>query len=221
VFRAKAEECGAPIAFADQAYRAVPVSATETHTAFDVFRFGKLLYPQLSVNLRGSFQAKNLQTALQAVDILQKHFPIEESQIREGLHQLRALTRFMGRWDFIGHNPAILCDSAHNAAGIATVLSELKTLKFNRLHLVFGVVKDKDIGAILALLPETATYYFCKADIPRGLDAEDLRRQATDAGLRGKAYSSVKNALRAAKRAADKEDLIFVGGSIFVVAEVI
>ncbi|MBX2927688.1 MAG: bifunctional folylpolyglutamate synthase/dihydrofolate synthase [Saprospiraceae bacterium] len=221
VFRAKATECHAPIAFADKVYHAVPVSTLETHTVFDVYRSGELLYPQLPVNLRGGFQAKNLQTALQAAELLQPYFSMEESHIREGLHKLRALTRFMGRWDFIGRNPAILCDSAHNAAGIATVLSELKSLPFKRLHIVFGMVKDKDIAAILRLLPKTATYYFCKADIPRGLAVEDLRRQAAEAGLHGKAYSSVKNALRAAKRVADKEDLIFVGGSIFVVAEVI
>lgn len=221
VFRAKATECHAPIVFADKVYRAVPVSTLETHTVFDVYRSGELLYPQLPVNLRGGFQAKNLQTALQAAELLQPHFPVEESHIREGLYNLRALTRFMGRWDFIGRDPAILCDSAHNADGIATVLTELKSLPFNRLHVVFGMVKDKDITAILRLLPKTAVYYFCKADIPRGLAVEDLRRQAAAAGLLGKAYSSVKNALRAAKRAAAKEDLIFVGGSIFVVAEVI
>lgn len=221
VFRAKARECHAPIVFADKVYRAIPVFTNETHTVFDVYRSDELLYPKLSVNLRGDFQAKNLQTALQAAELLQKHFPIKESHIREGLYNLRTLTRFMGRWDFIGRNPAILCDSAHNAAGITTVLSELKSLPFKRLHIVFGMVKDKDIVAMLRLLPKTAVYYFCKADIPRGLAVEDLRRQAVDAGLHGKAYSSVKNALRAAKRAAAKEDLIFVGGSIFVVAEVI
>lgn len=221
VFRAKAVECGAPVVFADEKWRVEFVSVERSHTVFDVYRDGKLLYPALGVNLAGSFQSKNLQTALQAIEMLQQGFPLTEAHIRDGLHRLRELTRFIGRWDIIGQNPTVLCDSAHNTHGLRAVLSDLERIPHRRLHVVFGMVKDKDIGAMLALLPAAAHYYFCKADIPRGLDAGQLKLQAGQYGLRGRTYSSVKNALRAARRSAGPDDLIFVGGSIFVVGEVI
>lgn len=221
VFRAKAAECGALLVFADEHWRAEAVAAEAVHTVFDIYKNGKLIYAALSVNLAGGFQAANLQTALQAIEILQQRFPITESHIRAGFYHLRELTRFIGRWDIIGQNPTILCDSAHNTHGLQAVLAELERIPHHRLHMVLGMVKDKDISAMLALLPRAARYYFCKADIPRGLDAEVLQQQAAAFGLEGKTYTSVKNALRAARRNTASDDLIFVGGSIFVVAEVI
>ncbi len=221
VFLAKAAEMNAAIAFADKLWRAVSLSADETHTIFDVYRGSKLRYSRLCVNLSGDFQTKNLVTTLEAVEQLREHFPIQDAHVRAGLSRLRALTGFIGRWDFIGRRPTILCDSAHNAQGIEAALVGLKKLSFHRLHIVLGMVKDKDIGTVLGLLPQDAQYYFCKADIPRGLDAGVLKAQAATYGLRGRAYAGVKHALRAARRNATPDDLIFVGGSIFVVAEVI
>ncbi len=177
----------------------------------------------LRVNLSGDFQEKNVATVLEAVNILNHFtdFKINESQLRYGLEHLKSLTKFIGRWQVIGSEPTILCDSAHNEGGLKYVSEQLKALIYKRLHVVVGFVKDKDLSKVLKLLPQNAIYYFAKADIPRGLDAEILRGMSAEHGLKGKAYKSVRQALAAAKKSAEKEDLIYVGGSIFVVAEVL
>ncbi|MBP9075717.1 MAG: bifunctional folylpolyglutamate synthase/dihydrofolate synthase [Haliscomenobacter sp.] len=221
VFLAKAEQMSAPIVFADQHYRAEVVEEDFHYTVFDVYRDGVLRFPALKTNLTGGYQQKNIQTALQAVELIAPRFQLEDQHIREGLGNLKSLTRLIGRWDLIRESPRVLADSAHNEAGIRMAVDQLAQVPFDRLHIVLGMVSDKDLSGILSLLPTKARYYFAKADIPRGLDAQELKRQAAAFGLTGRAYSSVKQAFRAAIRQAAKEDLIFVGGSIFVVAEVI
>ncbi len=221
VFVAKAGEMQSPIVFADQVWKAFPLASGESHTIFDVYKDGNLQYSRLRVDLLGGFQAKNLQTSLQALTALEDHFPIREAHIRAGLAELRQLTGFIGRWDVIAEKPTVIFDSAHNAPGIESAMKELSKMSFRKLHFVLGIVRDKDTGAILSLLPKDARYYFCKADIPRGLDAGLLKSKAQEYGLRGRVYTSVKGALRAAKRHAAPDDLIFVGGSIFVVGEVV
>lgn len=138
-----------------------------------------------------------------------------------GLEELCRLTQFIGRWTMINLHPRILCDSAHNEAGIRTAMQSLSKMTFEHLHIVFGMVSDKSPDKVLSLLPPDATYYFAKANIPRGLDAKELRQVAARFGLQGKAYVSVRSALAAARKRAKEQDLIYVGGSIFVVAEVI
>ena len=177
----------------------------------------------LKVNLSGDYQEKNVATIIETINILNHYtdFKINENQLREGLANVKPLTNFIGRWQVIGQNPTILCDSGHNEGGLTYVTQQLKQLTFNHLHIVIGFVRDKDLSKVLKLLPHNATYYFAKADIPRGLDAQILRGMAAEHGLVGKAYYSVKKALTAAKRVAKMDDLIYVGGSIFVVAEVL
>lgn len=221
VFEEKAKSVHAPLFFAAERWRAEFVSGSENLTVFDIYKDENLNIGRLSVNLSGTFQAKNLQTTMEAVEVLKKSFPIQELHIRDGLSNLRALTGFMGRWDTIGHQPLVLCDSAHNAQGLEMVLDELRGHTYRQLHIVFGMVKDKSPQAVLSLLPKDAVYYFCKADIPRGLDAGELRMYAREFSLEGRAYVGVKQALRAAKKRAQKEDIILVTGSIFVVAEVL
>ena len=127
----------------------------------------------------------------------------------------------IGRWQKLGDSPLILTDSGHNEDGVKQVVSQLSELSFENLHLVWGAVNDKDITSILTLLPTSATYYFAKPNIPRGLAADKLQQQAAKLGLQGNIYTSVNKALAAAKKAATPQDLIFVGGSTFVVAEVV
>jgi dihydrofolate synthase/folylpolyglutamate synthase len=146
---------------------------------------------------------------------------IWENSIRKGLGQVKTLTNFIGRWQTIGEKPTILCDSAHNEGGLRLAMKQLAALNFNQLHMVMGFVKDKDLSTILDLLPKEATYYFCKANIPRGLASDILKEQAAEKGLSGKAYPSVRRAFAAAKRQAAENDLVYVGGSIFVLAEVL
>ncbi len=225
VFDRKAASLAVPIVYADRHYRAEARAQSLTHTVFDIYCDGKLLYPSLSVNATGAYQPKNVQTALQSVQWLNERVgfrpAVGEAAIRGGLDQLRALTRFMGRWQIIAENPTVLVDSAHNEGGLAYVTRQLQELKYRCLHIVLGAVNDKDIGKMLAMLPADARYYFARPDIPRGLPARDLQQQAAAYGLKGRTYSSVRNALRAARRHARQEDLIYVGGSTFVVAEVI
>lgn len=127
----------------------------------------------------------------------------------------------MGRWQVLGAKPAIICDSAHNEGGLKAVLAQVAEFPCKQLHIVMGTVNDKDLGPVLQLFPKNARYYFCKANIPRGLDAKALQMSALREGLKGRHYISVKRAFQAAKRQAKPDDLIFVTGSIFVVAEVL
>ncbi|NJO92510.1 MAG: hypothetical protein HC831_28730 [Chloroflexia bacterium] len=173
--------------------------------------------------MAGGYQIKNIATVLQTVEVLndETRFKISEAMLREGLENVKSLTRFMGRWQIISKDPLVLVESAHNEGGMTLAMQQLNTLIINHLHIVFGVVRDKDISKILALLPTNATYYFAKANIPRGLEAETLKEQASAHNLNGKAYPSVSRALSAAKRRAKSGDLVYVGGSMFVIAEVI
>ncbi|MEK7257047.1 MAG: folylpolyglutamate synthase/dihydrofolate synthase family protein [Bacteroidota bacterium] len=227
VFENKATEMQAPIFFADQHFQAILLEKSETHSFYRVLKNGHIIFEKIAIEHLADYQKKNLQTVLQTIELfsgsahLSESFKLSERSISTGMAHLKRYSGFLGRWEFISQQPAILCDSAHNIDGIRLAMEGLKELKFNHLHIVFGMVKDKDISPVLSLLPENATYYFAKANIPRGLEAPVLQEKAAALGLHGKAYSSVRRALAAAKKCAGNDDLIFVGGSIFVVAEVI
>lgn len=225
VFLKKAAETGSEIVFADQQFELVEASPPNWKTAhFSVFKQGRLFLEKLDVDAAGPYLQKNVTTALQAwewLDLPERTGPPKLEIFQTGLKNLKRLTRFIGRWQLIGQKPTVLCDSAHNEAGLRTTLEAIKSAPFRQLHFVTGFVNDKSVDPVLALFPPSARYYFAKANIPRGLEATALREKAASLGLPGRAYSSVKNALRAAKRAAAPEDLIVVTGSIFVVAEVL
>jgi dihydrofolate synthase/folylpolyglutamate synthase len=174
------------------------------------------------VPLKGLYQVKNIATSYQAVRLLiEAGFSISEENIHHGYKNVIRQTGLQGRWQTIPGKPKTICDVGHNEAGIRYILDQLNTEKYKQLHWVFGLVNDKDADGILELLPDSAIYYFCKANIPRGLDAEELRRKANAFGLNGNVFSSVNAAYMAAKDAAGKNDLVFVGGSTFIVAEVL
>ncbi len=237
VFLKNAEETNSPIIFADQHFQVLEKENSGWETAvYDVFQDKKPYLENLLVDVAGPFQQKNLATTLQAWEVLLEkslqpemagvlaaQLKTQDSRLKilEALSKIRDLTRFMGRWQVIGRQPMVLCDSAHNEAGLRTILAKMADLPFRKIHFVVGFVNDKDVAPVLALFPRSASYYFAKANIPRGLEASVLREKAAGAGLQGRAYTSVKNALRAARRAAQPDDLIVVTGSIFVVAEVV
>ena len=148
-------------------------------------------------------------------------FSISDGQIKAALNQVKTLNGLHGRWEILNHHPLTICDTGHNPEGIMEVLKNIESTPHENLHIVMGVVNDKDISKILAMLPKHATYYFCRPDIPRGLDAELLQQKAESFGLHGEIYVSVKAALKTAQNHADKNDLVFVGGSTFVVAEIV
>lgn len=182
----------------------------------------KLTTLNLRLDLTGTYQLKNLKTVLSAVEELRlQGFNISDEHIKTALKQVRTLTGLNGRWQVIGHDPLTICDTGHNPDGIYEVLKNIESVSYKKLHFVLGMVNDKDITKVLKMLPSDAIYYFCRPDIPRGLAAEELSNQAADFGLSGDVYPSVMSALIAARYAADKDDLIFVGGSTFVVAEIV
>ena len=154
--------------------------------------------------------------------MLVPHFgSISTEILRKGIFNVIENTGFAGRWQILSRIPLTVCDTGHNESGIKEVLYQISQTPHENLHFVFGMVNDKEIETILRILPKDATYYFCNADIPRGLDASELRKQAQRYGLKGDAFDSVKIALKAAQQHATVNDLVFVGGSTFVVAEVV
>lgn len=172
--------------------------------------------------LKGLYQHENKRTAYAALLSLQaKGWNIAPPHIERGFAHIIRNTGLLGRWQVLQQGPLTIADVAHNEDGITWVTKQLKELHYRHLHFVLGMVSDKDIAKILSLLPKEATYYFCKADIPRGLDATLLKEQAATHGLKGDAHPSVPAAYQAAQAAATAEDLVFIGGSIFTVAEVV
>ena len=173
-------------------------------------------------DLLGNYQIKNSKTALQTIDILRsKGFQISDENCASGLIKVVKNTGLLGRWQELNKIPKVICDTAHNSEGLKIVLEQLIQEPFDNLHIILGFVEDKNLEDILPLFPKEAVYYFCKPDIPRGLDAGELQLQCFDFGLRGDVYDSVKIAYKSAMESAKDGDLIFIGGSTFVVAEVL
>jgi dihydrofolate synthase/folylpolyglutamate synthase len=174
-------------------------------------------------DLIGDYQIHNKKTVLQTLTVLnqQTNFKTTESHWKTGLSEVVKNTGLEGRWQQLGTSPKIICDTAHNTHGLSIVLNQIQKEPFDQLHFVFGVVNDKDLDEVLPLFPKNAIYYFCKPNIPRGLEAAILAQKATQYGLDGKIYNSVSAAYEKAKQNAQPTDFIYVGGSTFVVAEIL
>jgi len=174
-------------------------------------------------DLTGKYQDRNKKTALQTIKVLQekKYFTISEEAINQGFLNVIENTKLFGRWQILSEKPKVVCDTAHNVQGLKIILDQLKREKFKKLHIVFGMVEDKDLDAALSLLPQKAIYYFCKPDVPRGLDVNVLSDTAHKYLLNGQTYPSVKQALKFAKEYAEDRDFVLITGSAFVVAEVV
>ena len=200
VFLAKAKECNSEIYFA-----ADLVSET---------------YPS---DLIGDYQIHNKKTVLQTITVLnsQNEFKITPENTKSGLLNVVKNTGLQGRWQQLNAYPKVICDTAHNKNGLEIVLNQIQKEDFDTLHIVLGVVNDKDLEEILPLFPKKAIYYFCKPNIPRGLDVLILKQKATSFGLKGEVYNSVSEAYKKAIEKAGKSDFIYIGGSTFVVAEIL
>ena len=223
LFREKALSVNSEILFADQDFSVRNSILPEDKTnmrEMDIYRDSRLFLNRLRTPLTGIYQLKNTVTVLGAcIKLNQMGIEISKPTIRTGIKNVVKNTGLSGRWQILDHAPLTICDTGHNEGGLREVMHQISTTLHAHLHFVFGVVNDKYLPPILDLLPKDATYYFCKPNIPRGLDASELMRQATAAGLTGACYDSVKSALLAARNSADLKDLIFIGGSTFVVAE--
>ncbi|MBD3583664.1 bifunctional folylpolyglutamate synthase/dihydrofolate synthase [Flavobacterium selenitireducens] len=183
----------------------------------------EVIAKDLPSDLVGDYQFHNKKTALATLRIVreQGRFVISDAVVTTGFLNVVKNTGLLGRWQKLGENPTIICDTAHNKHGLEIVINQLERLKFEILHIVLGVVNDKELSEILPLFPKDAHYYFCKPNIPRGLDQNTLQSEAASFGLNGNAFDSVPKAYAAAKRKACSGDLIYVGGSTFVVAEIL
>jgi dihydrofolate synthase/folylpolyglutamate synthase len=176
----------------------------------------------LPCSLMGDYQKINIKTVLQSLAVLKaRGFAISKIHIKKGLENVQKLTGIRGRWELLLETPKTICDTAHNRGGLTLVFNQLKKESFALLHIVIGMVNDKNLEKLLDIFPKQAQYYFCKPNIPRGMDAELLAEKFHNVGLKGQAYGSVKIAFEAAKKQASNFDIIFVGGSTFVVAEVL
>ena len=178
--------------------------------------------PKLELDLLGDYQLKNSQTAYIALSVLkQMGWNISKETIQAGLKKVIVNTGLAGRWQILNHSPKIICDTAHNRDGLTFVMKQLSAISCNQLHIVLGFVDDKNLDIILPLFPKNATYYFCKPNVDRGLDEDKLKQKASKYTLVGQTYSSVNEAYNKSLTVATKNDVIFVGGSTFVVAEVL
>ncbi|WP_158827350.1 bifunctional folylpolyglutamate synthase/dihydrofolate synthase [Mucilaginibacter lacusdianchii] len=230
VFLDKAAEQKAPISFASKDWEITPINSekaevSNSEIALQVNRTASTntdYPPVINLDLTGTYQLKNVKTVLSAIGKLRiQGFAITNEDVTTALRQVKTLTGLQGRWQTLSLNPLTICDTGHNPDGIEEVLKNIEAVPYQHLHFVIGMVNDKDSSKVLSMLPKNATYYFCKPDIPRGLDADALQQQAAAFNLAGQTYASVPAALQAAQQTAAPNDLVFAGGSTFVVAEIV
>jgi len=223
VFRKFAQKAMAALFFADQEYHS-DYSMLTIHgkQSLNVKKNNVLIFSDLELDLLGIYQRYNVPIVLKTIDVLKElGWNLKDDAIRQGLLHTIRNTGLLGRWQIIGYNPLIICDTGHNPAGIKLVVEQIHQTAWKRLHMVIGMVNDKDQDEVLALMPANATYYFTKAAIPRAANPEVLADKGKKFGLEGDCYPTVQQALSAARLNAGENDLIFVGGSTFVVAEVL
>lgn len=218
VFEDKAKSTNSDIIFAEDNKLINGYKQTEN---------GLLLYKSDKIKdlygeLNGLYQVKNTNTILNAVyKLIGLGYNIDETNIKNGFRNVCHLTGLMGRWQKLEENPTIICDTGHNIGGMKYIVEQLSRMKYDKLHIIIGMVNDKDISGVISLLPKNAKYYFTQASVKRALPAEQVKEIANNYGLKGEAYSSVEKALTIAKNNAKENDLIFIGGSTFIVADLI
>ena len=221
VFVSKAKKQNARLLFAEDHFFVQNFQTGDRLLKLSVIHIGSQKTTELTLDLPGIYQAKNILSVLTAIDLLKQNgWNIDEASTHQALQNVKKLTGLHGRWEVLQTNPTIVLEVAHNEEGIIQMLHHIKQLKHNKLHFVFGVVKDKEVDKILSLLPIDAIYYFTQAQIPRALDKEQLAGKAKTFGLNGEVFDDVNHALKNALDKASVNDLIIVCGSIFLVAEV-
>jgi dihydrofolate synthase/folylpolyglutamate synthase len=224
LFMKYADRTGCPVFFAGSDY-SIDLSTLNQHgrQVMQVYRSGKSWLRDLEVDLLGVYQRKNVITSLKAIELLNGsgRWNLDEDAIRKGMQQVTGITGLRGRWEVLSHNPLIVCDTAHNREGIREVVSQIKQTPWKNLHIILGFVDDKDPVGILRQFPPEALFYFTQASIPRAMDKEKLAMEALTLGIQGQVCMSPASALALAREKAEEHDMIFIGGSTFVVAEVL
>ena len=220
VFEAKAMQLAAPIDFADRRYKILPTDDDGNQMTFNVEKLGQTVFSGLTCPLTGHYQLKNLATVFQAIEILRIiGYKISDTHIADGLANVVKNTGLRGRWQVVKTTPLTICETAHNADGIRSMLQKLATMKYRTLRIVYGCVNDKDYESILRLLPTDARYYITRPSVERALPVETLYEAASRLGLDCRAFDDVEKAVTAACDEADADDLVLVTGSIFLVAD--
>ena len=218
VFTHKAQECGTSIDFASDNW-------SEERTPDNTYNLKNkqgVKFNDLHPDLKGLYQRKNIPTVIETIlHLREQGIKITDQAVHEGIANTIRYTGLLGRWQELSRTPYTVCDTGHNIDGLTEIVAQLKTCKYERLHFVMGMVNDKDVDSVLHILPKDAIYYFCKASIPRAMDEHILAEKAADNDLHGKTYPTVAKAYAAAKEAANQNDMIYIGGSTFVVAEVV
>ncbi len=216
VFRERAIEVNAPIYFV-QDEKPILTAQPGINGGWD---YSSGQFGEFHGELGGLCQDKNAATVLQTLEVLiQKGYTIPKEAVHQGFAEVTSLTGLQGRWQMLGESPKIICDTGHNEGGMQYIVQQLANEKYDRLHIVFGVVNDKDVRKILSMLPRHARYYFTKASIQRALDEQELQKLASAFDLHGDAFASVPDAIQAARLAAQPGDLVYIGGSTFIVAD--
>ena len=229
VFIDRARENQSPLFFAEESFA---VRSVEKNAGLQIFNIealdeiGMSLYGKrhfrVSLDLQGDYQQKNIVAALLALALLRKaDFDIEPAAIDAGLEQAAAKTGLKGRWQILGNKPAVICDTGHNAHGLSQTMKQLAEMRCNNLYFVLGVTGDKDLSSIIPLLPAAARYFYTQASVPRAMNAEHLAAKCAEAGLKGTIVPRVSDAVEQAIAAAAPDDVVFIGGSTYVVGEVI
>lgn len=222
VFETKASEMKAPIRFANEELKVLACERHEEGLLFMIENRKNGPASEIYLGLAGRYQQKNILGVLIAVDELNKQgWMIADEELRRGLASVERNTGFQGRWQILSTDPLLICDTGHNEDGIREAMANIRAVAYKRLHIVIGAMRDKDLSRVLPQLPKEAIYYFCNPKMSRALPAQDLRDRAAEIGLKGTTYLSVSEALASAKACYKEGDLIFVGGSNFVVAEVL
>ncbi len=220
VFCEQAHSVQAPIRFADAEYEVVSNHFGPGLLTVDVRNQRSGSIQQWQLDLPGPYQLKNILTVLAAIDLVRERWPLSDASVKEGLLWARRNTGLQGRWEVLRTAPTLVLEVAHNNNGMEEMLGHLKRLHYDHLHLVIGMVKDKDVDEVLRLLPKAARYYFTQAGIPRALSFGELQQKGVANGLQGEAFADVNTAITAALQNAGANDLVIVCGSIFLVAEV-
>jgi len=221
VFAEKSQELAAPVTNASDRFEILSITSSAPFATQKVTLYDRFIGEEFTwkIDLTGHYQAKNLVTVLATLDAIRDKFPVSDKDREVALRKVRDKTGFRGRWDILDTHPLTVADTAHNTEGLTIVMEQLNQLEFNKLHIVIGVVDDKNLSNILKLLPQSAAYYFTRSQIPRALNERALRDKAYASGLHGESYENVADALHAARASAGENDLIYIGGSTFVVAE--
>lgn len=222
VFEEKAKKNNAELLYASELFLIKNSSFNKDERKMDVYCGDNVRFKDLKSSLVGAYQEKNIPTVLAAIDILKKKgLILEDDNIYKGIKNVVVNTSIMGRWQILNKEPLTICDTAHNEAGISSVLAQIKQISFNHLHIVFGMVSDKSIDKVLSMMPKDAIYYFTKASIPRAMNEEDLQALASKYNLVGNTYKTVLEAVEVVNKKAKDNDLIYIGGSTFIVAEIV